>query len=88
MRVSVQKIKKEYAPVNSDFAYPVPTSLTTVLGFGHTEDGGKPSTVLMEAEVFYLQSFLCQGAYPGMVDPTVMLCANADGKDRYVKCQN
>ena len=54
----------------------------TVVGWGHTEEGGSASDVLMEVTVPIFSNQSCQNAYSGIVNITDnMLCAAAEGKD-------
>ena len=54
----------------------------TVVGWGHTEEGGTASDVLMEVTVPIFSNQSCQDAYSGVVNITDnMLCAAAEGKD-------
>jgi hypothetical protein len=71
--------------LNNDSSVPPVTSSLTVTGFGNTEQDGTISEVLRETQVFYLNPVLCTAAYPKrLVDNEIMMCANADGVDRYV----
>jgi hypothetical protein len=80
-----QKVQKEYVPLNNRTDYPLVSSLTTVFGFGDTEENGAASNVLLETDLFYLPKVLCTASYPGnVVNHDVMMCANSDDADRYV----
>jgi hypothetical protein len=56
-----------------------------VTGFGVTEEDGEISDVLLDTQVFYLDPAICKSSYPDfVVNNEVMMCAGAEGTDRYV----
>lgn len=71
--------------VNTRSSRPRADSIATVIGFGHTEEGGPSSTVLREANVNIVASDTCNSNYNGGLRSEMHLCAAASGRD---SCQN
>ena len=59
-----------------------PGTVATVVGFGHTKQGGQPSPRMAQVDVPIVAEQTCQTGYP-MMDYAGRLCAGLDvgGKD-------
>jgi hypothetical protein len=76
------QVQKSFVPLNDKSNNPAVDDTLTMMGFGDTIEGGSDSSVLLEAEVKYVDPNDCAeiiSEYPVPADS--MLCAMEDGAD-------
>ena len=80
-RILILQSPSKYTPVplNTNANLPSVGAKQTVIGMGHTKEGGSSSDRLREADVNYISNSQCSGQYGGNFQGDVMLCAMVPG---------
>jgi trypsin len=66
---------------NTDASEPSTGDPVTIFGLGTTSFQGSTPDYLQEATINIVSDTVCDNQYGGLIEPSVMLCAAASGKD-------